>query len=158
MKQLWKDFVAFIMTGNVLMLAVAFVMGGLTKKVIDDFVADIVNPVIGAIVGKPEFSNTLKIGKGVLLYGAFANTVINLVITGLVLFLIVKAYESYTVRKKASGEAEPEQPDESIELLRQIHGHVDGARLSDGRPGHAAVLSRSGSGTARRPTGPVGNH
>ena len=38
MQKLWKEFVAFIMTGNVLMLAVAFVMGGLTKKVIDDFV------------------------------------------------------------------------------------------------------------------------
>ena len=36
MQKLWKEFVAFIMTGNVLMLAVAFVLGGLTKKVIDE--------------------------------------------------------------------------------------------------------------------------
>ena len=71
MKKLWKEFVAFIMTGNVLMLAVAFVMGGLTKKVIDDFVAYIINPLIGAIVGKPDFSNTLKLGKGLIQYGAF---------------------------------------------------------------------------------------
>ncbi|MBI3256612.1 MAG: MscL family protein [Actinobacteria bacterium] len=67
-KSIWNDFVAFIMTDNVLMLAVAFVMGGLTKKVIDDFVAFIINPFIGAIVGKPEFSNTLKIGEGVIQY------------------------------------------------------------------------------------------
>ena len=121
MKKLWKEFVAFIMTGNVLMLAVAFVMGGLTKKVIDDFVAFIINPVIGAIVGKPDFSNTLKLGKGVIQYGSFINTVINLVITGLVLFLIVKMYDAYQNRKRAAGEeAAEDEPDEQVMLLREI--------------------------------------
>ena len=121
MKKLWKEFVSFIMTGNVLMLAVAFVMGGLTKKVIDDFVAFIINPVIGAIVGKPDFSNTLKLGKGVIQYGSFINTVINLVITGLVLFLIVKVYDAYQNRKRAAGEeTAEEEPDEQVMLLREI--------------------------------------
>ncbi|MDP9331970.1 MAG: MscL family protein [Actinomycetota bacterium] len=90
MQKLWKEFVAFIMTGNVLMLAVAFVMGGLTKKVIDD-------------------------------YGSFINTVINLVITGLVLFLIVKVYDAYQNRKRAAGEESAgEEPDEQVMLLREI--------------------------------------
>ena len=121
MQKLWKEFVAFIMTGNVLMLAVAFVMGGLTKKVIDDFVSFIINPIIGAIVGKPEFSNTLKIGKGLIQYGAFVNTVINLVITGLVLFLIVKMYDTYQNRKRATGEeGAGTEPDEQVMLLREI--------------------------------------
>jgi len=119
-KKYWKEFVAFVMTGNVLMLAVAFVMGGLTKKVIDDFVGYIVNPIIGAIVGKQGFSdNTLKIGKGVIQYGAFINTVINLAITGLVLFLVVKTYDAYRARKTAAGE-EPEEPTEEVVLLRRI--------------------------------------
>jgi large conductance mechanosensitive channel len=118
--KLWKEFTAFIMTGNVLMLAVAFVMGGLTKKVIDDFVTYIINPIIGAIVGKPEFSNTLKLGKGVIQYGAFVNTLINLAITGAVLFLIVKAYDSYRSRKAAAGEAAAEPPTEEVVLLRKI--------------------------------------
>ena len=121
MKKLWKEFVAFIMTGNVLMLAVAFVMGGLTKKVIDDFVSFIINPIIGAIVGKPDFSNTLKIGKGVIQYGSFINTVINLVITGLVLFMIVKVYDSYQNRKRGAGEGDAGlEPDEQVMLLREI--------------------------------------
>jgi len=119
MQKYWKEFVAFIMTGNVLMLAVAFVLGGLTKKVIDDFVSYIINPIIGAIVGKPEFSNTLKIGKGVIQYGAFINTVINLAITGAVLFLVVKTYDAYRARKAAAGE-EPEEPTEEVVLLRRI--------------------------------------
>src|SRR5260370_2924104 len=109
------------MTGNVLMLAVAFVLGGLTKKVIDDFVSFIINPIVGAIVGKPEFSNTLRIGKGVIQYAAFINTVINLVITGLVLFLIVKMYDAYQNRKRAAGEeGAGAEPDEQVMLLRQI--------------------------------------
>ena len=99
MKNLWKEFVAFIMTGNVLMLAVAFVLGGLTKSVIDAFVTDIVNPIIGAIVGKPQFTNTFKIGSGVVQYGAFVTILINLVITGAALFLIVKGYDAYRARK-----------------------------------------------------------
>jgi large conductance mechanosensitive channel len=120
-KKYWKEFVAFVMTGNVLMLAVAFVMGGLTKKVIDDFVAFIINPIIGAIVGKPEFTNTLKIGEGRIAYGPFINTVINLLITGLVLFFIVKAYDAYQNRKRAAGEEDAgEEPDEQVMLLREI--------------------------------------
>jgi large conductance mechanosensitive channel len=120
-KKYWKEFVAFIMTGNVLMLAVAFVMGGLTKKVIDDFVAFIINPIIGAIVGKPKFTNVLKIGEGKLQYGAFITTVINLIITGLVLFLIVKMYDGYQNRKRAAGEADAtEEPEEQVMLLREI--------------------------------------
>jgi len=120
-QKLWKEFVAFIMTGNVLMLAVAFVMGGLTKKVIDDFVGFIINPIIGAIVGKPDFSNTLKIGKGVIQYGSFINTLINLVITGFVLFMIVKVYDAYQSRRRSAGEVDAgEEPDEQVMLLRQI--------------------------------------
>ena len=119
MKNLWKEFVAFIMSGNVLMLAVAFVMGGLTKAVIDAFVDDIVNPIIGAILGKPDFTNTLKIGHGVIQWGAFITVLINLVITGAVLFLIVKGYDTYRAHKKAAGE-EPEEPTEDTLLLREI--------------------------------------
>jgi large conductance mechanosensitive channel len=118
-KKYWKEFVAFVMTGNILMLAVAFVLGTLTKQVITDFINFIVSPIIGAIVGKREFSNTLKIGKGVVQYGAFINTLIDLVITGAVLFLVVKGYDAYRARKTATGE-EPEEPTEEVVLLRRI--------------------------------------
>jgi large conductance mechanosensitive channel len=119
MKSLWKEFVAFIMSGNVLMLAVAFVMGLLAKQVIDAFVNDIVNPIIGAIVGTPQFTNTLKIGHGVVEWGAFLTVLINLVITGAALFLVVKGYDLYRSRKRAAGE-EVDEPTEDTLLLREI--------------------------------------
>ena len=119
MKKYWKEFVAFVMTGNVLMLAVAFILATATKQVIQDFVDYIVSPIIGAIVGKPQFTNTLKIGKGVVQYGAFITTLVNLAMVGAVLFLIVKGYDAYRARKTAAGE-EPEEPTEEVVLLRRI--------------------------------------
>ena len=119
MKKMWNEFVAFIFSGNLILIAVAFVLGILTKQVIDSFVNDIVNPIIGIFVGKPEFTNTLEIGDGVIKYGSFLTVLVNLLITGLVLFFIVKAYDAYRARKKASGE-EDEAATEDIELLREI--------------------------------------
>ncbi len=114
MKKFLNDFKAFIMTGNVLLLAVAFILGGATKAVVDSFVKNIVQPIIGAIVGKPTFANVLKIGKGRISYGAFITDVINLVIIGLVLFLIVKAYEKYQKNKPADA------PSDEVVLLTEI--------------------------------------
>jgi large conductance mechanosensitive channel len=119
MKKVWKEFVGFIMTGNVLMLAVAFILGGATKAVVDSFVTNIVNPIIGAIAGKPKFTNSVTIGKGVITWGQFLTDVLNLVIIGAVLFAIVKSYDAYRARKVAAGE-EPEEPTEEVILLRRI--------------------------------------
>ena len=127
MKKMYSEFVAFIFSGNLILIAVAFVLGILVKQVIDSFVNDIVNPIIGVIVGKPEFTNTLEIGDGVIKYGSFITVLINLVITGLVLFFIVKAYEAYRARKKAAGE-EDEAATEDIELLREIRDLLSAQR------------------------------
>jgi large conductance mechanosensitive channel len=65
-KKLWQEFIAFVMTGNVLMLAVAFILGIAIKDVVTSFTDNIIQPIIGAIVGKPEFTNTFNIGDGVV--------------------------------------------------------------------------------------------
>jgi len=119
MQKVWKDFIAFVMTGNVLMLAVAFILGVATKAVVDSFVGNIVQQLVGAIVGKPTFTNSFKIGKGVIAYGQFLTDVVNLAITGAVLFGIVKLYEAYQARKTAAGE-DVDEPTEEVLLLRRI--------------------------------------
>lgn len=120
MQKLWRDFVKFIMTGNLITLAVAFILGTKVKDVVDAFNSGIISPIIGAIVGKPAFDNTLKIGDGVLLIGGFLTAVISLVLTGLVLFGIVKAYEAYQARKHARGEEDEPEPTQETILLREI--------------------------------------
>ena len=119
MKKLWNEFVTFVMSGNVLMLAVALILALAVKAVVTSFTEDIMQPIIGAIVGKPQFTNTFNIGKGVVAYGAFLTAVVDLLITGAVLFAIVKAYDTYRARKKAAGE-EPEEPSEDLLVLREI--------------------------------------
>jgi large conductance mechanosensitive channel len=119
MNKLWKEFLGFIMTGNVLMLAVAFILGAATKAVVDSFVKNIVQPLIGAIAGKPNFTNSFTLGKGVITWGQFLTDFVNLLIVGAVLFAIVKAYDAYRARRVAAGE-EPEAPTEEVLLLRRI--------------------------------------
>ena len=67
-----KEFRDFLMRGNLIQLAVAFVMGVAFAAVINSFVKNLVMPIIAAIVGKPNFNDlTFTIHKSVFTYGAF---------------------------------------------------------------------------------------
>jgi large conductance mechanosensitive channel len=102
---MFKDFKAFIMRGNVLDLAVGFVIGAAFAKIVSSLVSDIIMPPIGLILGKVDFSNlyiTLSggqyksladaqaAGAATLNYGLFINNIINFLIIGFVIFLVVR--------------------------------------------------------------------
>ena len=65
MKKLLEEFKDFINQGNLIELAVAFILGlGDQVRCIDSLVNDVIMPIIGAIFGKPSFDTlTLKIGR-----------------------------------------------------------------------------------------------
>ena len=91
MKDLLDEFKAFVMRGNVLDLAVAVILGIAFGAVVVSFTNDIIMAIIGAIFGKPNFSNlTLDIGDGVVRYGAFLTAVLNFLIVAAALFAVVK--------------------------------------------------------------------
>ena len=93
---MYKEFRAFIMKGNLIDLAVAFV------AVVGSFVSAIINPLVGLIFGKPDLSNlTLVIGKATIQYGAFLNSVISFILIGFALFLVVKVYNRFREQEKA---------------------------------------------------------
>jgi large conductance mechanosensitive channel len=122
MKNFLKEFKDFIATGNLVEIAVAFILAIAIKAVIDAFMNSIVNPLIGAIVGKPNLDNFLTItvrgGKpdeAVISVGAVLTQIIALILVGLVLFFVVKAYNK--IRKPADDA--PAGPTE-IELLTEI--------------------------------------
>lgn len=116
MKNFLKEFKDFIATGNMIELAVAVILGGVIGAAITSFTEDILMNVVAAIFGKPDFAGlTFKLGKGVIKYGNFINALIALVITGLVLFMLIKAYNK--MRKPI--EAAPPGPNE-IDLLTEI--------------------------------------
>ena len=109
MKNILDDFKKFIMKGNVLDLAVAVVIGGAFGLLINSMVKDIIMPIIGAVVGKPSFTDlTFKVGDGVVAYGSFLTLLVNFLIIAFVLFLMIKAFEKMqSMRGAANEEAEP---------------------------------------------------
>jgi large conductance mechanosensitive channel len=129
MKNFIKEFKEFIATGNLVEVAVAFILALAIKAVIDAFMNHIVNPLIGAIVGKPNLDNFLTItfrrgqpDQAIVSVGAVLTQVISLIIVGLVLFLAIKAYNK--IRKP---EAAPVGPSE-IELLTEIRDELRARR------------------------------
>ena len=103
-----KEFKAFLMQGNLITLAIAFVMGVAFAAVLTSFVGDIVMPIIGAIFGKSDFSNlTFTIHNSVFRYGAFITALITFVsIAAAVFFFVVKPYELMMARGR--------KPDEEV--------------------------------------------
>ena len=129
MRNFLKEFKDFIATGNLVEIAVAFILGLAVKAVIDAFMNNIVNPLIGAIVGKPNLDNflTITVRKGqenqaVISVGAVLTQIISLIIVGLVLFMVVKAYNR--MRKPVAGPAGPTE----IELLVEIRDELRARR------------------------------
>jgi len=99
-----KEFKNFIMTGNVIDLAVAVILAGAVGLMVNGFVADIMMPIVGHFAGGMDFADlkiilteasvagdgTVTIPENAIRYGSWINTLINLVTVGLVLFIIVK--------------------------------------------------------------------
>jgi len=106
-----QEFKDFLMKGNLIELAVAFVMGVAFAAVLNALVTDIVTPIIGAIVGKVDFSNlTFTIHKSRFLYGSFITAAIQFVTIALaVFFFIVKPTQMVLARRRAR-DAEEEAP------------------------------------------------
>jgi large conductance mechanosensitive channel len=115
---LWSDFKKFVMQGDLVAVAVAFIIGLAFKTVVDSLVNDVVMPVIGAVFGKPSFDDlTLKIGDGVVYYGRFINALINFAIIAATLFVIVRVYEAMKARRSPAEKAE--DPTE-LDVLTEI--------------------------------------
>lgn len=95
-----QEFKDFLTRGNLIELAVAFVMGVAFAALLNAFVADIITPLIGAIFGKVDFSSlTFTIHKSRFLYGSFITAAIQfLTIAAAVFFFIVRPMNSLTAR------------------------------------------------------------
>jgi large conductance mechanosensitive channel len=104
-----KGFRDFILRGNVIDLAVAVVIGAAFGAVITAFVANILTPLIAAMVGKPDFSAlVLRLNGSEIKYGLFLNSLISfLLIASAVYFTMVAPMNSWKARQ-ARGQAPPD--------------------------------------------------
>jgi large conductance mechanosensitive channel len=109
-----REFKDFLMKGNIVELAVAFVMGVAFAAVVNSFVNDLVMPVIAMIIGKPDFSGlTFTINDAVFRYGAFLTALVTFVaIAASVFFFIVKPMQALQARRARDVEEEAVLSDE----------------------------------------------
>jgi large conductance mechanosensitive channel len=101
-----REFKDFLMKGNIVDLAVAFVIGVAFAAVINSLVNDLIMPLVAMVIGKPDFSDlTFTINDAVFHYGAFITSVITFVaIAAAVFFIVVKPMQAVKARAAGAGE------------------------------------------------------
>ena len=118
-----KEFKDFLMKGNIVDLAVAFVVGLAFAAVVNSLVNDLIMPIIAMIIGKPNFSDlTFSINDAVFRYGSFITAVITFVaIAGAVFFFVVKPMQAMQARTtKSEGETISDEERRHQELLEAL--------------------------------------
>jgi large conductance mechanosensitive channel len=102
MQSLATEFRTFLVRGNLVELAVAFVIGVAFGALVNALVTDLITPLIAAIFGKHDFSSlTFTIHKSRFLYGDFINAVLTFIsIAAAVFFFVVKPYNALMARRK----------------------------------------------------------
>jgi large conductance mechanosensitive channel len=119
-----QEFKEFLFRGNIIELAVAFVMGVAFAAVVNSLVQNIVMPVIAMIIGKPDFTDlTFTINDAAFRYGAFITDVIQFVaIAAAVFFFIVKPVQTMLagLRRESVEEGMPDEERRHQELLAAL--------------------------------------
>jgi large conductance mechanosensitive channel len=134
-----QEFKEFAVKGNVVDLAVGVIIGGAFGKIVDSVVGDLIMPLVGAVVGKLDFSNLFlvlgsippgtnttldalkKAGVPVFAYGSFITVAVNFAILAFIIFLMIKQINR--LKKDAPVVVEAPAPvvtTEDVLLLREI--------------------------------------
>lgn len=127
-----KEFKEFILTGNVIEFAVAVIMAGAIGKVVNGFVDLVVMPIVGHFSGGMDFKDLKMVldeatvdaagvvvsPENAIMYGEWINTIINLLIIGIVMFLMIRSYNKMKKKEEPAAEA-PAGPSQE-DLLAEI--------------------------------------
>ena len=119
-----KGFKDFISRGNVVELAVGVIIGAAFKNIVDALVNGIINPLIAAVIGKPDFSDAfiLTLNGTDVKFGLLITAVINFILmTFAIYFCIVVPMNALNARrKKAEDEAPEAEVSDEVKLLTEI--------------------------------------
>jgi large conductance mechanosensitive channel len=118
---MFKEFKKFVMRGNVLDMAVGIVIGAAFGAIVGSFVADVLMPPIGLLLGNVDFSNLFVVlkdgaagaapfasladakaaGAVTLNYGMFINTIISFLIIAVAIFIVVRSVNKMKAKEEA---------------------------------------------------------
>lgn len=91
MRKLWSEFKSFAMSGNMLDLALGFIIGAAFAKIIESLAKNILMQLVAVSLGQPDFTKlSIDVNHGKILYGAFLTDFINFLMLAAVLFVVVK--------------------------------------------------------------------
>ena len=128
------EFKKFAMRGNVVDMAVGIIIGGAFGKIISSFVADVIMPPIGLLMGNVDFSQLFinlsdvsyatlgaaqEAGAPTINYGVFLNTVLDFLIVAFAIFMVIRGMNKMK-KKEEEKPAEPAKPSEEVQLLTDI--------------------------------------
>jgi large conductance mechanosensitive channel len=128
-----KEFKEFAMRGNVVDMAVGIIIGGAFGKIVSSFVADVIMPPIGLLIGGVDFTNLKFILKDAVVdaagavtaeavsinYGNFIQTTIDFIIIAFAIFMVIKGMNSMK-KKEEAAPAAPPAPSKEETLLTEI--------------------------------------
>lgn len=128
-----KEFKDFAMKGNLVDIAVAFVMGAAFGKIITIFTTGIVSPIVGKIIGVPNMDEMKyvltpaevgadgveTVAESAILYGSFLAAILDFIIVAFVMFLLVKGINNLKKKEEAAPAAPPAPTNEEV-LLSEI--------------------------------------
>ena len=122
-----KEFKEFAIKGNVIDMAVGIIIGGAFGKIVSSFVADVVMPPIGVMMGGVDFAklsltvkDATETAEAVKInYGAFLNTIIDFIIIAFVIFMAIKAMNKMK-KKEEEKPTTPPAPSKQEVLLAEI--------------------------------------
>ncbi len=103
-----KGFRDFVLRGNVVDLAVAVILGAAFNAIVTSLVGDVLNPMIAATVGKPDFSSVvLHVGGGQIKVGNFFNAVVSFLIVAFVVYFAIVLPTNTLMARLKKGELPP---------------------------------------------------
>lgn len=127
---MWAEFKAFAIRGNLIELAVAFVMGVAFTTVVTSFVNDILMQLVAAVFGKPDFAAlSFTLNDSEIRYGAFLTALLILAQVAIALFFLLKVIEKL---RREDEEETIVEPLEDILLLREIRDALVADRAAAG--------------------------
>ena len=130
-----KGFKEFISRGNVVELAVGVIIGAAFKNIVDALVDGIINPLIAAVIGKPDFSDAfiLTLNGSDVKFGLLITAIINFILMAFAIYfcIVVPVNTLNARRQKAADEAPEAEVSDEVKLLTEIRD-----ALAQGTPRH----------------------
>ncbi len=138
---MFNEFKEFAMRGNVVDLAVGFILGGAFSTIVKSLVNDVIMPPLGLLLGGVDFTNLFvpldgaeyeslaaaqEAGAATINYGLFINNVIAFVILALALFFLIKGMNSMQRKKDDTVPEDPPAKPRQEELLEEIRDALKG--------------------------------